>query len=201
MQPDQNPVPIDYLDTIAPQSTKSPISNNLFFGVVIGAVIILILAIILIISTSGSSDKQSLERLGLRLQTLQKTSQDAEKNIQSSALLSTNGNLSTYLVNTNRDIETPLEAAGVKLKKADKKLAAQENGAELNKKLEDARLNAVFDRTYAREMTYQLETTALLMNTLNKSTNSKSLKAYLPGAYKDLVELQKQMKDFSVNQG
>lgn len=200
MQPDQNPVPIDYLDTIAPHSTKSPISSKLFFGVIIGALIILVLAIIFIISTSGSSDKQSLERLGLRLQTLQKTSQDASKNIKSSALLSTNGNLSTYLVNTNRNVETPLEAAGIKLKKADKKLVAQENGAELNKDLEDARLLDTFDHTYARKMTNQLETTALLMNKLNKSTNSKSLKAYLSGAYKDLVELQKQMKNFSANQ-
>lgn len=199
MQPDQNPIPVDYLNTIAPEPTKSPMNNKLFFGVIIGALIVLVLAVVFIVTTGGSSNTQSLERLGLRLQSLQTISKNAEKNIQSSALLSTNGNLSTYLVNTNRNIATPLSAAGINLKKANKTLIVEESGTELSKKLEDARLNAVFDRTYAREMAYQLETTAVLMNKLYKSTNSTSLKAYLPGAYKDIVSLQKQMEDVSTN--
>ncbi len=197
MQPSDTPVPVGYLDQIAPEQKPSGFNNQHFFAIIIGAVVVILIAIVLMVAASaGPSDTDKLQSLGLRLQSLQTIADDAQKNIQSSDLRSTNGNLSTYLVNTNRDIAPSLTKAKINLKKAVKKASDDENGKTLTAKLEDARLNAVFDRTYAREMAYQLESISLSMKTLRKTTKSKTLKAFIDGSSNDLATLQKQFADF-----
>ena len=78
---------------------------------------------------------------------------DTQKNLKSGALRSTNSNLAIFLTNANRDIAAPLSANGIDIKKLDSSVVAAEKGDELKQTFEDARLNAVLDRTYAREMT------------------------------------------------
>jgi hypothetical protein len=203
MQPQQppqlspNPVPSDYLDQIATPQQKPGIDNKLFLVIIAGAVLLIVILAITIFSSLGGSKSVSTERLALRLQTLEKVSQDSQKRLASSALRSTNSNLRASLINANRDIATPLKAAEINLKKADKKLVAEENGTKLKAALEDARLNATFDRTYAKEMSYQLETTTILMNRLLATTKSTSLKTFLNASLKDLVSLQKQFSKYS----
>jgi hypothetical protein len=171
--------------------------NKLFLVVIAGAVLLVIFLVIAIFSSLGGSKAVSTERLALRLQTLQKVSQDSQKILSSSALRSINSNLKASLINANRDIAKPLKAAEIDLKKADKELATSENGTKLKAVLEDARLNATFDRTYARELSYQLETTTVLMNRLLATTKSASLKTFLQVTLKDLVSLQKQFSQYS----
>ena len=195
-----NPMPSNYLDQIATPQKKPGMGNKLFLGIIVGALLLVVMLVAgMLLSSGGSSRTISTERLALRLQTMQKVADASHKNIKSSTLRSIDSNLTSYLVNANRDIAAPLAAAKIDIKKLDKKLIAEENGDELIASLEDARLNATFDRTYAREMAYQLETTATLMNSLYKTSKSKSLKAFLEPSYKDIASLQKQFSDFSAS--
>jgi len=203
MQPQQppelspTPLPSNYLDQIAP-AQKVPIMNGkLVLGLIGGGIILLIILVLLVISSSGGSKATSLERLSLRLQTLQEVSTSAHTNIKSSNLRTINSNLRTSLINANRDIATPLEAAKITPKKIDKTIITEENGDTLTAALEEGRLNVTFDRTYAKEMSYQLDRTVALMNSLYKTTKSKSLKTFLNGSTKDFESLQKQFADYT----
>lgn len=203
MQPQQptqlssNPVPSDFLDQIAPPQKQSPLNGKLFLLIIAGALVLIVTLVVLIFTASGGSKTVSTERLALRLQTLQKVSQTAHKNIKSSSLRSINSNLKTSLINTNRDIAAPLAAAKIDLKKAEPSLTAEENGEKLTEALENARLNVDFDNTYAREMSYQLERTTVLMNSLLATTKSASLKTFLQSSIKELVALQKQFSAYN----
>lgn len=196
-----NPLPADYLDQISAPQKKPGISNKLFFGVIIGGVILVILALLLMISGSGSGKSISTERLGLRLQNLQAISKDSQKAIKDTELRALNSRLTTQLTDINRDIAAPLKSANINLKKADKKTLSQETkrSETLSAKLEDARLNATFDRKYAREMSYEMETSAILMQSLYKSSNSKSLRSFLSDSYDDFSALQKEFARYSAS--
>ena len=201
MQPSQppilpNPIPSNYLDEIAGPQKQTGMSNKLFLGIIAGAVLIIVIFFIALFS-GGDSKAISTERLALRLQTLQKVSDGTHKNLKDSKLRALNSRLITQLTNTNRDIAAPLKAAGINIKKTDKKLTAQENGEKLTKKLEDARLNGMLDRVYANEMSHELETSAIMMENLFKSTKSKSLKKFLEDSYDDLSALQKEFEDYT----
>ena len=81
------------------------------------------------------------------------------------------------------------------------KITASENGEKLKTTLEDARLNATFDRTYAREMSYQLETVAALMKDIYTNTNSKSLKTFLEATDNNLQPIKQQLAEFNAANG
>lgn len=187
---------IDYLNQIAPQQ-KQTTPNKLL--VIIGIAIILLIVTFAVIGLSrlgGASSETKLQTLAARLTTLQKITDDAQPNIKSNQLRGTNSSLSLFLTSANRDIAAPLSNNGVDLKKLDKSIVARENGSDLTDTLEDARLNAVYDRTYAREMSYQLSTTLLLMDDIADSTNSKSLDAFIDTTKANLEPIEQQMSDF-----
>lgn len=196
MYPEQNQVPIDYLNQIAPEPKKPGMSNRLFLAIVgVGAALALIVGLMTVLGGFGST--ANLETLAARLQTLQKIANDSQRKIKSGALRSTNSNLSLFLTNTIRDIAVPLKNNGVDITKLNKTIVAQENGQAVSAKLEDARLNAVFDRTYAREMSYQLATLTALMKTIFASNKSKSLQEFLLTTDKSLQPIKQQLADFN----
>lgn len=197
---DQNQYPIDYLNQISAQPQKPTMNSKLVF-VLIGAVILLVIIAVIALTSGGSGPTQKMQTLAAKLQTLQKITSGAQKNIKNGELRSTNSNLTLFLTNTNRDIADPLGKNGVDIKKIDKKITTQENGEALTKKLEDARLNAVFDRIYAREMTYQLETVTVLMQDIYEASKSKSLRDFLVQTDKGLEPLKKQMSEFNAANG
>lgn len=197
MQPQQTDLPHDYLDQIAAPKKQPGMNNKLFLSVVIGGALIAILVGIFLVFSGMSSKPAALQTLGLRLETIQKVSNDSQKTIKSGKLRTINSNLTLYLTNTNRDLALQLTSNGIDLKKLDKNEIADESGDELTKKLEEARLNVVFDRTYANELTYQLETIDVLMNQVYKSTKSKSLKTFLESSNTGLQALKKQFSEFN----
>lgn len=140
-----------------------------------------------------------MQTLATRMDVLQGIVSKSQKNIKSNKLRNTNSSLSIFLTNANRDIEAPLENNGVDIKKLDKKIQQQEkaDGEALTKKLDDAQLNAVFDRTYASEMSYQLSTIETLMKSIYKSTKSKSMKDYLQATDSNIAPIIKQLNDFN----
>lgn len=200
MNPNENQYPVDYLNQIAPKQS-APVMNNKLVYLLIGGGILLAIIAVLALSSSGTGPTQKMQTLAARLLTLQKVASTAQKSIKSGALRGTNSGLVLYLANTNRDIVEPLGKNGVDIKKIDKTIAAKEKGEELTKKLEDARLNAVFDRTYTREMTYQLDTVLVLMKDIHGSSNSKSLKEFLEKTDSELTPIRKQLADFNAANG
>lgn len=202
MYPDQNPnqtqYSIDYLNQIAPPSKKPGLSNKLFLILAGGGLLLAIIVGVFFLSGGGSAGPiQKMQTLAARLTTLQSISDKAQKNIKNGDLRSTNSSLTIFLTNANRDIVAPLGKNGVDVKKIDKNIVSLEAGTELTKKLEDARLNAIYDRTYALEMGYQLDTTAVLMKDIYTNTSSKSLKDFLVATDANLLPIKKQFKEFN----
>ena len=200
--PSPTPLPGDYLNQIAPQAPKKSVFH---FG--LKQIILLALALVIVVCIAAAiigavtgGKKDPLQSLSARLTATESIVTDAQKNLKSSKLRSLNSNLQLYLTNTNRDIATPLLNAGIDPKKLSKSIVAKESTTTLAGRLEDARLNAVFDRTYAREMAYQLGNTMTLMTEIYNSTGSPSLKTFLKSAYDNLKPTQESFANFNATQ-
>lgn len=199
MEPTQQPpnYSVEYLNQIAPKPPKRGLfGNQRTLFIAIAAALILGILIIVVGSIIGNRPNH-LQQLAARLQSTETIVNGAQVNIQSSQLRSLNSSLSIFFANTNRDIVAPLAASGINASKLDQKIVASENGADVVAKLEDARLNAVYDTTYASEMSYRLEMTMILMKDIYNSTSNKSLKTFLQTAYQNLAPIQKQLADFN----
>lgn len=199
MYPDQQQpnYSIDYLNQIAPQAPKRQFDPKFRLIAIILGVATIVTILLVIITSIGGTPKGSLQQLAARLATTETIATEAQSNLKSSELRSLNGSLKILLTNTNRDIAAPLKLSGINVSKLDKAVAAKENGDALKKTLEDARLNATYDRTYAREMSYQLETIVLQMQQLYSKTSSESLKTFLSTSYKNIEPIQKQFSEFN----
>jgi hypothetical protein len=198
---DPQQYPVDYLNQISTQQQKPGLNNKRFFMIIGGAVVLILLSVILMIASSGTGPTEKMQTLAARLQTLQTIASDSQANIKSGPLRDTNSNLTIFLTNTNRDIAEPLAGNGVDVTKLDEKIVAQEAGEDLTATLEDARLNAVFDRTYAREMSYQLDTVAILMQEIYNSTGNEAFKTFLENTSTNLEPLRQQFSDFNAATG
>lgn len=203
MNPQQQPPSygVDYLNQIAPQSPKKgwlTKKHKIAAAVLVG---VILLVIIMGIIANSSNNTSPAKTLAARLAATETIVGDAQSQLKSSELRTLNSNLKIYLTNTNRDIVAPLKSAGIDATKIDAKITAKESGAAITAALEEARLNAVYDRTYAREIAYQLEKIVLLMRQLYSSTNKTSLKTFLDSAYKNLEPTQKAFSEFNAANG
>ena len=198
MQPTEQPEhPIDYLNSIASVPEKSGKQGNvLFFAALIAAVLVAGIVAMLAVVGAGPNSKENLSQISLQLKDLQSVTDGAQKNITSSRLRATNTSLSLTLTGANRDVAELLTAEGLDAEKVQPTSTDAENTEALSKKLEDARLNAIFDRTYAREMSYKLATTLVLIEQLESKTKQGALKDYLTTTHTNLEPLQKQYANF-----
>lgn len=198
MNPDNRPesYSIDYLNQIAPKPPKKFQFNQLQMMLVGGAGLVLI--IILAVSLVGlfGSSSQPLERLAARLLIAEETASGSQANLKDTVLRSVNSGLQLNLTNANRDITPLLDKEGINSEKLNASIVAEETDAELDTRLEDARLNAIFDRTYAREMAYQLEVTITTIRQIYNSTSSASLQKYLNETLGSLTSAQQAFESF-----
>ena len=197
--PMPTPLPTDYLNQIAPQTPKKPLFR---FGlkqvIMIGGALVVLVIILSVIVTSVSSGKTDpLQHLAARLTATQGVVTGAQGNLKSSKLRSVNSNLNLFLTNTNRDITAPLTAMHIDTTKLSKNIVTSESTIALSARLENARLNATFDSTYAREMAYQLGTSMTLMNQIYTSTTNTQLKIFLKATYTSLTPTQQSFADYS----
>lgn len=201
-QPTQ-PLSMDYLNKIAPVAPKSkmPFSKNqmILLGVLGGAIIIVMILAIALGGLGGTKKYET--QLAARLIGTETIAADASTKLKSSSLRALNSNLKIYLTNTNQGIIEPLKKDGIDATKLDKSILSDEAGADITTRLEDARLNAVYDRTYAREMAYRLSTILTLMAKIENSTSNKTLKTFLTEAVTNLEPTQKQFADFNQTTG
>ncbi|CAN5373776.1 hypothetical protein BH10PAT4_BH10PAT4_3830 [soil metagenome] len=194
----QQPLSMDYLNKIAPQAPKSKLPFTKKQMIILGILgIAVIIAIILMIVIGGGGIKKYEEQLAARLIGTETIANDSTTKIKSTSMRALNSNLKIYMTNTNRDIAAPLAKDGINTSKLDKTLLTSESGTDANARLEDARLNGVYDRTYAREMAYRLATIVTLMKKIQGSTSNKTLQTFLVSALTNLEPTQKQFSDFN----
>ncbi|MEI6850873.1 MAG: hypothetical protein WCK26_02820 [Candidatus Saccharibacteria bacterium] len=205
MNPNDNQqnTPSNYLDQIAPKKSgkadflkRKPIMIG---GIVLA--VFFVITIIAAISGGMSGGTANIKRLSARLTTTQNTVTLTTSNLKSTKLRALNSRLGIYLTNTIRDFTPILTANKIDAKKVDKNMIASESNAKMLSILEDARLNAILDRTYAREMAYQLDTVLTLMKQIYSTSSSKSTKTFLDDAYKNLEPIQTEFADFNAANG
>lgn len=198
MYPDNQPTQssLDYLNQIAVQAPKKkPFFINKL--VLIGGGLTIAVVIAIIIANVISSGIKPIERLAARLVATSGIVDDSTSKVQSSQLRTFNGNLKIYLTNTIRDITPILTKQNININKLNPKATSAESNTSTLATLEDARLNAVYDRTYAREMSYKLATIIALIRQISGSTGNKDLKTFLDNADTNLDPIQKQFSDFN----
>lgn len=187
----------DYLDQIAPKSRGASLMGGHFTWIIIGLAILFMFAVSLLTLTAGNSNTATAQSAYLRVENISPINDKYRRYLKSNQLVAANANLRIFFSNAQRDLAGPLNQNGVDLTKINKEAKAKETSAanELSEKLEDARLNAILDRTYAREMAYQ---TQLLLEQYNKMTKNQS-KAIADNAKKTipyLEPLQKSLAEF-----
>jgi len=197
MNPNNQPTSMDYLNQIAPQSTKINLFANKKMAIAIILAAITVLVFIFIIVSSLIPKTNLNQQLAAKLLATQEIIDDVAPKVKTSQLRTYNGNLKIYLTNTIRDIEPLLAKEKINIKKLSPKILEAESSKNILANLEIARLNAVYDRTYAREMAYQLDTIVSLMNKINRSTSNSSFKIFLEDAINNLTPTQKQFADFN----
>lgn len=195
-----NPTPTDYLDQIAPTNAKKPgiISNR---PILFGAIAIVLLLVVILIGSLFSGGVKPSEKLAARLTITAETVESATGIIKSSKMRALNTDLKLFLTNTIRDIEPFLTKNGIKIEKLSDKVLEDESNADLLIRLEDARLNGIYDRTYAREMSYQLDTILTLMRQIGKSASTEGFKSFLDNAIINLEPIQQDFSDFNQANG
>lgn len=213
MDPQQNPqnpqpgqgTSLDYLNQIAPTASKKALPfiggplkpiHYIFAGLIVLLVIVLIVSIA---SNAGGGAKRKLEHLAARLSTTATIVEDAESRLKSTTLRTLNSNLKLSLANTNRDIVAPLARVGITTSKLPASVTEEEAATDVTNRLEDARLNAVYDSTYAREIAYQLDTTLTLMKDAYSSSKNEQVKSFLTTAYNNLEPTKEAFAEFNAS--
>jgi len=201
MNPEHGQMPIDYLNKISPDQQKPAPFRLTLRTVIFAAIAVVVIVIIasVIASTIADNRKTPWEQLSARLVVTSTIANDATTTIKNSQLRSLNSDLKIYITNTTRDLSTPLTKVGVENKKIPAAITTKENSTGITGRLEDARLNAKFDSTYAREMSYQLATILSLYQKLYASSSSATTKAFLLTSYNNLLPTQKAIADFSAS--
>lgn len=200
MNPPNGQAPMDYLNQIAPHAPKRKLFE-LNMRTLLFAGVLLVILVILISITSGllsAARKEPWERLSARLATTSTVANDATQKIKDSQLRSYNSDLKLFIANTTRDLAPLLVARSINDKKLSAPITAAESSTKLLEVLEDGRLNAKYDTTYAREMGYQLATLVALLQQLADS-NSGSSKAFLQTAHDNLITTYQAIEGFNTS--
>lgn len=193
-------MPSDYLNQIAvkPPEKESLLKRQpILFG---GVAIVIILIVLMILGSMSGSPKLS-GQLAARLVATNNVVKDATPKIKNVQLRALNSDLKSRLTDAIRDIEIPLSKENLNINRIDKKITLAESNTKMLATLEDARLNGVYDRTYAREMAYKLATILTLMRQTYSNTKSKDLKSFLSDKSKNIEPIQKQFADFNAANG
>lgn len=191
----------DYLNQIAPKPQRKsflPKSKPVMIGIIAVGFLFFITILGLLASMAGGNVGDS-ERLAARLQATQDIIQSSRPNVNNHQIRASNSVLDTYLTNTLRDLTPILAKHNINVNKLSKTTVNAESDAKILATLEDARLNATYDRIYASEMAHQLDITLILMQKIYKDTSDSSLKSVLSSAYQSMKPIQKQYEDFNAN--
>ncbi len=195
----QQPTGIDYLNQISTPAPSAGFDKKTkIILAILGLVGILSLGLIFAMSQNSQSTV-SPSKIAARVQKLLTVSQKYNNKLQSSKLQTVNSSLVSVLTTANSSIAEPLKNNDIDLKKQQKEIAKLDPSTDLEKKLDEAVLNAQIDTIYAHEINVQLTDTINMMKRLHKSTSSKSMKSYLEKTVDDLQNIQKQITEIIKN--
>lgn len=204
-QQPQNPYTIDYLNQIAPKH-KQPLFDKtmmIIFGVLAFAIVAFV-GMMVFSSARGDSNSETLLRAYFKVQKTNELATKYQGRLQNSDLRAINSGLATTLSSDETKLKTLLDSSKIEIPKAEKnktppKIISQVDGdiAELDKTLDDAFLNAVLDRTYAREMSYNLDVINSLLKRVESSTRSESSKTTVGEIIKSLDISSGQFREYS----
>lgn len=199
-QPEQSEYSIDYLNQIAPEKPKSNTPNKI---VLIGGGVVGLLSIILIVGllfTSGSRNTgQIAVDLSSQLGTLRDISKEQQDNLRNNVLRNYNSALTLQLTNASTDLEAALEAEEIEPGKLSKEDQEEQEAfkAELDAKFENAALNIQLDRTYAREMTYQLNVIDSMITSVADKSSSTLMDEFVEANQSNLQAIAKDLDEFN----
>lgn len=198
MNPPNGQTPLDYLNQIAPQAPKKPLFEfNLRTILIISAILVALVIIMSAVAGSiGSGKKEPWQRLNARLDSTAILADSAATNIKSSQLRSYNSDLRLYLTNTKRDLQSPLADLAIDTAKIPESVLLSESNETVAARLEDGRLNATYDSTYAREMSYLLTMLLMHLKDMYSSAGSEH-RPFLEQSYNNLTPIQKGIEEFS----
>lgn len=201
MNPQNGQTPLDYLNEIAPQAPKKPVFTLNFRTILLlGLVFVVIVIIIANIGAAlSNATKTPWQQYAARLTATTEIVDSSSGKIKNSQLRSLNSDLKLYLTNTQRDLATPLKQLGINPTKLPDSITKKESSAAILERLENGRLNAKYDSTYAREMSYQLATTLALLQQLYKTNVGPQTKQFLKSSYDNLAPTYKTVSEFSAS--
>jgi hypothetical protein len=196
---------VDYLGGIAPQSSSSSISIGgfqltkkmmIFIGGIASA---LIIALVLMFATQKPAGPDVLNESSLYASYIDtaEITKFSKKYLDSSQLRATHGNIQNFLTNSATQMETPLAKSGIDYKKL--RTSAKKkpyHDFKMAEKLEEARLNAVYDRVYANEMAFKLQKMMSTLQKVKKTNTRKSMQEYIKQTEPSLKTLQESIKKY-----
>jgi hypothetical protein len=190
---------VDYLDQIAPPPAQPKFLSGFFGKAVIGLGVIFVLAVSLIVAFGNQKKTADIEQTAVRLGHMQTIAKANQKNLKDGDLLATNSRFQIRIANDAKDASTLLAQAGVAKKNYSKQMVAIEDTAatELSEKFLDAKLNAEFDRVYAREMAYQADLLLTMYKKMARTSQAKAIRDYAKNAATNLEPIQKSFAEFA----
>lgn len=172
-----------YTDTLPPAPTKIKSQRFPAKLIVLAIGLIIVLAIgggLMVLSKSNNPITQ-MQRLSVRLDTLQALLKEGTKNVRNPDLKKVQTDASILVAGDAASIGQAIEVAGVK--KIPKDITALEADATTFATLADAKFNGHFDDAYIKALSLKLESTMALMREVQAKTGNAQLKAALSLAY------------------
>lgn len=167
-------------------------------GASIAAVILFILVSSLLSSVTAR-EKNLSAQLYLRLTNLNKTLEDYTGEVKSSSLRTMGNSLSTVFDNTTHDLE-PILTDHFKLKTNKLSKSLTESETKFTKAIDDdlnqAKLNGLLDRSFAREYTLQIALILSLESELLARTKYPALTKALQSSSANLEKLHSQFSNY-----
>lgn len=196
MYPDNlnnQPQGIDYLNQIATPPPAEGFDKKTKIIIAILSFIGLITLIAIFVFSQDSMSNASPSQVASRVNKLLTISKKYNNKFRSTSLQTTNSSLVAVLTTADASMGEALQTTGINYKEKQKDILALDPSEKLEKKLDEALLNAQLDITYAHEMNVQITDTINMMKKVYKSTKSKKMREWLVKTAGDLENIQKQI--------
>lgn len=196
MYPDNlnnQPQGIDYLNQIATPPPAEGFDKKTKIIIAILSFIGLITLIAIFVFSQDSTPSANPSQVAARVNKLLTISKKYNNKFRSTSLQTTNSSLVAVLTTADASMGDALQTTGINYKEKQKDILALDPSEKLEKKLDEALLNAQLDITYAHEMNVQITDTINMMKKVYKSTKSKKMREWLVKTAGDLENIQKQI--------
>ncbi len=196
MYPDNlnnQPQGIDYLNQIATPPPAEGFDKKTKIIIAILSFIGLITLIAIFVFSQDSMSNANPSQVAARVNKLLTISKKYNNKFRSTSLQTTNSSLVAVLTTADASMGEALQTTGINYKEKQKDILALDPSEKLEKKLDEALLNAQLDITYAHEMNVQITDTINMMKKVYKSTKSKKMREWLVKTAGDLENIQKQI--------